>query len=288
MLRSAIFCVPYFLNGAHIQAAVTDWWVADLLGLIIFGLGLSIVYLLLFNRRTRQSLHDLAVGAYVVRGNDGEFIAKAEHMWPGHIAVVCLIVITSLLIPFVGKTLADSPQLRELFVVQQTFLREPNVSYAGVHSGFNRFFSSKSGSTTTKIFSARIYLLMPLRDIDPLANRLAQIMLDRAPSSGSADAISLSLIYGYDIGIASSWNSQNLSFSPAAWRKRISPLPGAVRTTGKKELIHDPAPNEEISLGDKAADASDFAVALTRYQSAAKGGDAKVVASAQNRIGELV
>ena len=41
-LRAAIFCVPYFLNGTFITAAPAISW---LLALLIFGAGLSIIYL---------------------------------------------------------------------------------------------------------------------------------------------------------------------------------------------------------------------------------------------------
>jgi uncharacterized RDD family membrane protein YckC len=86
-LRATIFCVPYFLNGAFIDAgAITSW----LLVFLVFGVGLSIVYLLLFNRRTRQSLHDLAVGAYVVSNKGGGPVGDSGRIWPAHFGVVSL------------------------------------------------------------------------------------------------------------------------------------------------------------------------------------------------------
>ena len=55
-----------------------------------------------------------------------------------------------------------------------------------------------------------------------MANRLARIILDRYPSAAKEDVIGLSIVYGYDIGIASAWHSQNFTFSPEQWRKRSS------------------------------------------------------------------
>jgi len=52
-------------------------------------------YLLLFNRRTRQSLHDLLAGSYVVRrGHDGP--VPVAPPWRGHVAgiAVCLVAVT--------------------------------------------------------------------------------------------------------------------------------------------------------------------------------------------------
>jgi hypothetical protein len=38
------------------------------------------------------------------------------------------------------------------------------------------------------------------------------------------DVIAISIVYGYDIGIASSWRGRNFAFSPDQWRKRSAPL----------------------------------------------------------------
>jgi uncharacterized RDD family membrane protein YckC len=72
-LRATIFCVPYFLNGTSIEAGVVTSW---LVSFLVFGVGVSIVYLLLFNRQTRQSLHDLAVGAHVVSNKTGDSVSR--------------------------------------------------------------------------------------------------------------------------------------------------------------------------------------------------------------------
>jgi hypothetical protein len=53
---------------------------------------------------------------------------------------------------------------------------------------------------------------------------LARIIVDRDPSAEKEDVIAISIVYGYDIGIASAWHSQNFVFSPEQWRKRYSRL----------------------------------------------------------------
>src|SRR6266404_3762284 len=55
----------------------------------------------------------------------------------------------------------------------------------------------------------------------------------------------------------------------------------------KKERIHDAAPNNAISLGDKALSIKDYSGAMKQYQEAANDKDAKIRGSALNRIGEL-
>jgi uncharacterized RDD family membrane protein YckC len=220
-LRAAIFLIPYFLNGAFIDAALLTSWVSELLTIAVFGFGLSIAYLLIFNRRTRQSLHDLAVGAYVVN-RSAPPSGDGNRVWPVHFGVVGLIVIASAVLPLITQKLANSSTFRPLLSVQQGLQQEPEVRHATVNVGFNRFFSSGKGTTTKHFLDSKIFLSRRVTDFDSLANRSARVILERDPSANTQDVVSISIIYGYDIGIASAWRSRNFAFSPAEWRKRFT------------------------------------------------------------------
>jgi uncharacterized RDD family membrane protein YckC len=222
-VRAAIFCVPYFLNGAFVTANGALGW---LLVFLIFGVGLSLVYLLLFNRRTRQSLHDLAVGAYVVRHEAGDTRGGMEQMWPGHLGVVGVILIAALFLPLVSQRLASATPFAELLSVQQALQSEPDVRHASVFVGINKFFSAAHGTATTRVFSAKVILSRRVADFDSLAARLARIILSRDPSAAQEDRIAISMVYGYDIGIASSSRTRTFVYSPAQWRQRISSIGG--------------------------------------------------------------
>src|SRR5881394_1297285 len=65
LARSVVLMLPYFLNGAPIPMEVLKLGGGVVFSEAVFGLGLSIVYLIAVNARTRQSLHDLVVGSYV-------------------------------------------------------------------------------------------------------------------------------------------------------------------------------------------------------------------------------
>jgi uncharacterized RDD family membrane protein YckC len=220
-LRATVFCVPYFLNGAFIDVGTSAVWMWILLSFLVFGVGISIVYLLIFNRRTRQSLHDLAVGAYVVSDKSRGPIGGTR-IWSGQFGVVGAILLASIVLPYLSKRLANSAPFSELLAVQQGLQQEPEVRRVSVFTGVNSFFSSKRGSTTTHILSSKIFVSKQVPDLDALANRSAQIILDRDPSAEKEDRIAISIIYGYDIGIASSWRSRDFAFSPQQWRSRIS------------------------------------------------------------------
>jgi|SRR5581483_2046236 len=222
-VRATIFCVPYFLNGASIDAGVITSWLVTFL---VFGVGASIVYLLLFNRLTRQSLHDLAVGSYVVSSMSDDLVGESRRMSPIHFGAVGLILTASLTLPYFAQKLESSVPFAALLSVQQALQRDPDVRHATAVVSVDKFFGKNQSATTTHIFISNIVLSRRVTDFDSLSNRLARIILDRDPSAEKEDEIAISIRYGYDIGIASAWRSRVFAFSPDQWRKRLSRLPG--------------------------------------------------------------
>jgi uncharacterized RDD family membrane protein YckC len=70
MIRYTLWVLPCLLNGLALPMTRTPWIVTTLVSAIVFGLGGANIYLLLFNRRTRQGVHDLAARSYVVDATD--------------------------------------------------------------------------------------------------------------------------------------------------------------------------------------------------------------------------
>jgi uncharacterized RDD family membrane protein YckC len=222
-LRAAIFCVPYFLNGAPIDMNGNGIWLTYLVTLIVFGVGASLVYLLLFNRRTRQSLHDLAVGAYVVSSAADAAAGPRKPLWRVHIGIVSAILVMAVAAPVALKRLAASQPFVDLISIQQGLLEIPYVRQASVYQGVNKISSSQHGTRTTHVLSSRVLLSRRVADLDALANRCAQVTLARDPAAANEDFITVTIGYGYDIGIASAWSNRNYQYSPAQWRQRLAP-----------------------------------------------------------------
>ncbi len=219
-LRAAIFCVPYFLNGASVDNNAGGVWLTCLVTFIVFGLGISIVYLLMFNRRTRQSLHDLAVNSYVVPVSAVDLGGPRSALGRVHLAVVGTIMVAAIAVPALLEGLAASQPFVGLLSVQQGLLKVPDVRQASVFMGVNNFSGSQGGMTTTRVISSRVLLYRPVADPDALANDCARITLDRDPAAENQDLITVSIVYGYDIGIASAWSTRNYRYSPTEWRRR--------------------------------------------------------------------
>ncbi len=95
--------VAWSLNGAQIPDTVQASFWLYALSAVVFGVGLSIVYLFVFNRATRQSLHDLLVGSFVVQASATEPV-KGPPLWRVQMAVCGAFLLGSAFLPFSCRT----------------------------------------------------------------------------------------------------------------------------------------------------------------------------------------
>ncbi|HEY4318871.1 MAG TPA: RDD family protein [Herbaspirillum sp.] len=229
-VRAAILLVPYFLVGipfdltAHLGASVV-------LSVLIFGTAFGLGYLLLFNRGTRQSLQDLAVGAYVVRAdiNTPAGTPLFHPLARVHKTVVALLFIVAGVLPVVGAQLTAKEPFVSLLALQNRIAAEPGVARANVTDGATAHPDAKEGAGTAegsakgtgRSLSIQVALKSKALFEEPLADRIARIALDNPVAAGNKDAIAVTLSYGYDIGIASAQTAKVFTHSPAEWRARL-------------------------------------------------------------------
>jgi uncharacterized RDD family membrane protein YckC len=211
--RSAIFCIPYFLNNVGLGTGSTNIVLSAIQTLLVIGLGGAIVYLCLFNLRTRQSVHDLLVNAAVVRAETTN-VPRLQPVWKGHFAVIAaLFVLATGLIAY-GYSAAAHGTLQSLMRAQQQISQLPGVRSAGVVQGTNFL----PGDKRVNFLSANA--VISVKDIDDraLARHIAEATLAAYPDAQNWDRFSVTLMRGYDIGIAASWSARTFEASPAAWR----------------------------------------------------------------------
>ena len=230
--RFMILGPPYFLNGAAVSPDVLVHPVFSfLLVLIVFAMGGAIIYLFVFNRKTRQSLHDLVVGTTVVKA-DPPPGWQAPSVWKGHLAMVCILVAavvfgTAVVVP----RLLHTEFLSDLTAVQKSIHDTGLVHFASVSVG-KSFGTHKSANGVEKwettYFSTNAMLKYKPQHYDEVFNEIASIMLDRFPDAGDKDLLIINLTYGYDIGIASSWVRRTQKYPPRQWRMRLMKAEDAI------------------------------------------------------------
>lgn len=211
MVRAVILATPFALNGT----SASNLYLMVPLSVLLFGGLFSILYLYLFNRRTRQSLHDLAVGSFVVNADALESDTEREPIWPWHLRLVGLIFIVAAAVPFFTEHLAQMPLFQNLLVIEQQLQQEPGVrSVVGVTIQ-KRLYGGDAGHDARPVIRAQIVLTENRLQDEALAKRLASRIATTMPDASEVEAIQIILVQGYDIGIFSSWMTKGYSFSPA-------------------------------------------------------------------------
>lgn len=225
LARYSILGLPYFLNSAHIPPRFLFGWIGFLLSFIIFGIGLSIIYLIVFNRRNRQSLHDLVVGTYVMKTQANQDAPKPK-IWTGHYVVVAFFFMVSILVPFLTKGFVDKAPFKELLALQTSLMNQPEVAYASVFAG-KGFLSDANGTRSSTTLVVTVHLDRRINNYDQFANRIARAIFENYPEATQRDRLTVNITYGYDIGIAWANTSQGYSFSPPEWHQRIQSQAGS-------------------------------------------------------------
>ncbi len=219
LLRYLILGTPFFLNGAMIPPKVTMSGVGHIIPFTVFGLGGAIIYLYIFNRRTRQSLHDIVTGSFVSKASpDGEVNGS---IWRPHFAVVGIWFVTVICSSVAMTGLSQKGVFPELLNIQQVIQDTGKVHIAKVHVGKSWKFFSDSGSETTYFIVNTIWKRRPTEDETP-ARSIAFLILDNYPAIMEKDMLSVTIAYGYDIGIAHSWKYETYSFNPDEWLERLA------------------------------------------------------------------
>jgi hypothetical protein len=190
--------------------------VIPIVTVVIFGAGFAIIYLYIFNRRTRQLLHDLIADTLVVRATDVGPPPQVS-IWKYHILIAAiaaaLILLAGISISiFVTKSLG----LSNLATLQESVHNSGKVHYASVFVG--KVWGPGGERSYLKIDA--VCKNRP-DSYEAAASEIAAIALRDYPDISGKDVLVINMVYGFDIGIASSWQSYNPAFSPDEWKNRL-------------------------------------------------------------------
>ncbi len=218
LLRFSIWGVPYFLNELELSSSTLMSWIGAALGLFLWTTLFALFYLLAFNRRTRQSVHDVFTNTYVVR-SEPVGVVEARPVWKGHYAIigawVALGAVGAILIPKLTQIALFSHMITLSGKVEAL----PDVQRAGVMSGANYVYMNGQ-SSVTQACTLTVYYAHPVTDVEKAARAVAAIAVDDS-DVGSPDVIAVKVCRAYNIGIASGSWVQVVSHSPDEWRKEI-------------------------------------------------------------------
>ncbi|HEY0701194.1 MAG TPA: RDD family protein [Candidatus Acidoferrales bacterium] len=222
LLRYFIFAVPYFLNRLELSQSGTPAIVLWATSLIIFGVGGSTFYLMLFNRHSRQGLHDLAVGSYVVDAHDYGPVA-ARPIWPTHRTIMATLVLI-----LVGTTMYFEHSLEgrvpfaQLLLDQAAIEKMPQVRTVGLSDMRNL-----NNGETQHVLGVSVAWTGKVEDEQKFADEVARFLLENDPTAQDYERIQIVLWRGYDLGIANSQVSHTFAHTPEEWKARFTGEPAS-------------------------------------------------------------
>ncbi|NLF51936.1 MAG: RDD family protein [Leptolinea sp.] len=226
--RVSILALPFLLGGWPLPvlenpvAAVTA-------GLIVFGLGGSILYTMVFNRKAGQGIHDLICRTYVVQP-DG-YPADAFPITPGIHRVISAVWmgLTAFMLAFLmfdNPSYTPKPVTVQVRQLRQTLSVDP------------RFFTADVRDQTVTPENNPAYrgLVVDVWTVGELAEderwetavHITGIVLRDMKDIDEFDQIQVKLSDGYDIGIASYRSGFWYSNPVDEWQKILSENPEAL------------------------------------------------------------
>jgi len=215
--RYGVFAVPYFLNGMSLPTTRTPQAIFILVSFLIFGVGGATLYLVLFNRHTRQGIHDLAVGSYVA-DSDKDGPLKIEPIWKMHwIIFGSLFVVISIAAGIFGNKLSRWGPFPQLLDDVAQVERMGSVQVAGVQD-LTQYWSG-GGKKTVLVIS--VTWTGKATDEQAFADQVAKLIIEHDPKVKEHDLLRVVMIRGYDLGIAHAQVSNSFEHTPAEWSTRL-------------------------------------------------------------------
>jgi len=230
LLRYAILLGPILLSSDALPllrrlglAPVLDW--------IIFAAETLLVYLYLFNRNTRQTLHDVATKTYVVDARSAGPVQRPQ-CWEGHWAILGAAVFLFLLIKFGSSSngIGPFPELQTISdaVIASDKVQSVSVStektwgHGATRTGLNVLVSRKNGPPIyfEEVILRRRVDVNDWSVFEKDATEIADTVLRADPDAERYDLITVIYKKGFSIGFAKYSLNPQISHSPAIWLKQ--------------------------------------------------------------------
>jgi uncharacterized RDD family membrane protein YckC len=222
-LRALILCVPYFLINVEVPGAQvgSDLFYLKIISCMSLMLGVIVIYI--FNKGNRQSLHDLIIGSYVVSTVRTEDMTEIPNVTKASYYIFGFLTFLLTVFTIVGVTPANS-SFADLIAIQKSILNIDGVLNAGVSKNTSTVYGESKSTTESLVIQLWVKEL-PV-NIDELENikvtrSVIKTILETEPNINQYDIISITLIKGFNIGIASWKNSSSCGKTPEEWKSLL-------------------------------------------------------------------
>ncbi len=216
VFRYMLFTVPYYLEETFLSPRTPEV-VSTSVSLFTSGLLASTLYLVVFNSRTRQGIHDLLVGSYVADADkDGPLKAESTpkvHWWILGLLLTGAFVGTEIL----GNNLAKSGDFSQLLDDVRLVGGLTDVQAVRVQDLNWRF--DEPNRKKTLVISVR--WSGASADEPEFADQVAKLVIEHDTHINAHDSLRVEVIRGYYLGIAHAQVSHYYEHTLSGWNARF-------------------------------------------------------------------
>jgi uncharacterized RDD family membrane protein YckC len=217
-VRYGVFAVPYFLNEMLLPATRTPWAVSAVQSIVIFTVGGATLYLVLFNRHTRQGIHDLAVRSYVADA-DKSGPLRIEAIWKTHWVILGTVLIVLFLgTGILGNKLTKWGPFPQLLEDVRLVEGMGGVQAAGVQ---DLNWSNWGSGEKKKILVINVHWAGRSANEPGFADQVAKLIIEHDAKVREHDLLRIVMIRGYYLGIAHAQVSHTYEHTPSEWNARL-------------------------------------------------------------------
>jgi uncharacterized RDD family membrane protein YckC len=222
LLRSLILFTPYFLINYPIpglgQFSALDIYKSSILTSTLIGI--AILYIA--NKSTRQSLHDMLMGTYVVNVKENEDVSEIQ---PNKkVGIIITLVVTFIMLLFsTFSLLLLKPVINGFEDLIGEFEDIDGVLNAGISRNTTTFFGDEKSITESYTVVLHVQKIPNRYDFDQseIVKEAVEVLFLNTSDGFTVDIIKIQLTKGFNIGIAKKHNSYSSSKSPEEWAQAI-------------------------------------------------------------------
>ncbi len=217
-LRALPFAAYILLNGLPVSDSA-DLYPSLILGTILFSIPVLESFFAIVNNKSLQSLHDMIAKTFVVsvksEGNINITNQKV-FLYAGAALPILILIVTLAGSATVSNKLIYVTDMQKIISVAS---HELPISSISMYRNKTTTTSLNGETTQVKLIEVTAAKINKNENDTLLAMKIAKVIFDSGFKFEDGETLSVTIIYGYDIGIASSYVSSKFNDSIENWKK---------------------------------------------------------------------
>ena len=238
ILRALPFALYILLNGMPVSDS-SDLYPSLILGTILFSIPVLEIYFAIANNKSLQSLHDMIAKTYVVSvKSEGsiDFTNNKAILYAGFALPILILAVV-----FAGSSAVSNKLIyvKDMQKIVSVASQELPISSITMYRNKTETTNFDGETTQTKLIQVTATKINKDENDTLLAVKIAKIIFDSGFAFEEDENLFIAITYGYDIGIASKYNSSKFNDTPKNWKEAVKAISILDKTSRKNKPTVD-------------------------------------------------